>query len=135
MRRAPITTTLCAGLLAAGLSTADSLASAPPDRTAAGTAGIGDRFYPYAGNGGYDVAAYNLSLDYDPATGRLEAETRITADAEQRLRRFDLDLRGLDVNSVAVGGRGARFRRRGQELIVRPRKALREGERFHVEVE
>ena len=36
-----------------------------------GADGIGDPYYPKAGNGGYDVANYDLDLRYDPATDGL----------------------------------------------------------------
>ena len=38
-----------------------------------GTDGVGDRIFPQAGNGGIDAEHYFLALDYDPATGRLDA--------------------------------------------------------------
>src|ERR671911_3114145 len=33
-----------------------------------GSPGLGDEYFPLAGNGGYDVGHYVLRLDYDPAT-------------------------------------------------------------------
>ena len=39
---------------------------------APGAEGIGDPYFPTYGNGGYDVAGYDLKLRYDPASGRLE---------------------------------------------------------------
>ena len=36
-----------------------------------GAPGVGDPYYPGYGNGGYDVAHYNLDVRYDPATSRL----------------------------------------------------------------
>ena len=33
-----------------------------------GSAGLGDPYFPLAGNGGYDVAHYSLVFSYDPAT-------------------------------------------------------------------
>ena len=33
-----------------------------------GSPGLGDPFFPLAGNGGYDVTNYALRLSYDPAT-------------------------------------------------------------------
>ena len=32
-----------------------------------GSPGLGDPFFPNAGNGGYDVSHYSLTLDYEPA--------------------------------------------------------------------
>ena len=99
-----------------------------------GSSGIGDGVIPHAGNGGYSVRAYDVHLAYAPATARLQATTRIRARARRALRSFNLDLRGLRVRRVGVNGRAAAFRRRGAELIVRPRRALRSGVPFSVTV-
>ena len=48
-----------------------SAASAAPLQGAPGAAGIGDPYFPLDGNGGYDVAGYDLDLRYAPATDRL----------------------------------------------------------------
>jgi aminopeptidase N len=69
-----------------------------------GSAGIGDPYFPKAGNGGYDVAGYDLALDYDPKSGRLGGTATITATATENLRRFDFDLANLSVSSVTVNG-------------------------------
>ena len=86
-----------------------------------GAPGIGDPYFPLAGNGGYDVRHYGLDLRYDPATDRLSGVATIRATATQDLSRFDLDFVGLDVRAIAVDGRPAGWRRDGGELIVRPR--------------
>ena len=39
----------------------------------AGSEGSGDPFFPQAGNGGYDVVHYPLTLDYDQAANFLQA--------------------------------------------------------------
>lgn len=99
-----------------------------------GSAGLGDPFFPRAGNGGYDVSHYALALRYTPSTKRLRAVARIKAAATQGLSRFDLDLRGFRVVSVRVNGAPAGVRRHGQELLVRPRHPLLNGERFKARV-
>src|SRR2546423_10712205 len=91
------------------------------DRFTAGSPGLGDPFFPLAGNGGYDVSHYSLRLDYDVATHHLGGSATISATATQNLSRFDLDLRGFDVSRVTVDGRAASFRRDGQELVITPR--------------
>jgi aminopeptidase N len=98
----------------------------------AGAAGLGDPFFPLAGNGGYDVTNYSLELSYDPATRRLDGATTISATATQSLSRFDLDLRGFDVSRVAVNNRPASFTRDGQELVITPQTGLRSGRSFTV---
>jgi aminopeptidase N len=95
-----------------------------------GAPGVGDEYYPLAGNGGYDVAHYDLTLDYEPESNDLRARARITARATQHLSSFNLDLRGFDVSRVTVDGRRARISRDGQELTVRPKHPLRRHERF-----
>jgi aminopeptidase N len=99
-----------------------------------GTPGVGDPYYPGYGNGGYDVRHYDLDVEYDPASDVLEGDATISARATQSLCTFDLDLVGLDVRSVKVDGRPARFSRSGQELTVDPARDLRRGHRFDVEV-
>ncbi|MGZ6644305.1 MAG: M1 family metallopeptidase [Solirubrobacteraceae bacterium] len=97
-----------------------------------GAPGLGDPLFPLAGNGGYDVAHYGLTLDYDRASGQLGATAVISARATQSLTRFDLDLRGFDISLLFVDGRPASYRRAGQELIVTPREGLRKGRDFTV---
>ncbi|HLM28875.1 MAG TPA: hypothetical protein VK360_03045, partial [Acidimicrobiales bacterium] len=62
-----------------------------------GGTGVGDPYFPEAGNGGYDVERYVLDLTWDPADEHLEGVTTITATATQPLSSFALDLVGLDV--------------------------------------
>ncbi|MFJ7149430.1 M1 family metallopeptidase [Streptomyces sp. NPDC100445] len=100
----------------------------------AGGPGLHDPYFPKAGNGGYDVGHYALTLDYTPAGRRLTGTAVITARATQDLSAFDLDLAGLRVDSVTVEGRAARWSRRGQELTVRPHAGLSDGETFRTTV-
>ena len=44
-----------------------------------GSAGLGDPFFPNAGNGGYDVGNYDLKLAYDPGTDVLVGQAVVTA--------------------------------------------------------
>ncbi|MFE0453535.1 M1 family metallopeptidase [Streptomyces sp. NPDC058914] len=97
-------------------------------------AGAGDPYFPKAGNGGYDVRHYALDLAYDPAAHRLSGTARVTARATQRLTALDLDLQGMEVESVTVEGAAAPFDREGQELTVRPEQRLEKGETFEVAV-
>ncbi|GGX47160.1 metallopeptidase [Streptomyces fructofermentans] len=99
-------------------------------RGRAGAPGVGDPYFPGAGNGGYDVRHYGLTLDYTPRTHRLAGSARIDARATHDLGAFNLDLKGMKVESVEVAGRPARFQRKGQELTVRPRDGIREGAAF-----
>src|SRR5919108_6499331 len=99
-----------------------------------GSSGLGDEYFPFAGNGGYDVGHYILRLDYDPATDVLDAHVTVRATATQGLSRFDLDLRGFDIASVTVDDRPATFLRDGQELIVTPAAPIADGATFEVNV-
>jgi aminopeptidase N len=112
------------------------LAAAAPAGAAftPGSPGLGDPFFPSAGNGGYDAAHYALTLSYDPATRQLDGDAVISARATQDLSRFDLDLRGFVVSRVTVGGRPASFVRDGQELIVTPPAPIKSGASFVAEV-
>ncbi|WP_260867666.1 M1 family metallopeptidase [Streptomyces sp. SAJ15] len=115
--------------LAALLATAGATAAATP-----GSAGVGDPYFPLAGNGGYHVAHYDLNLRYEPRGHHLDGKAVLTARATQRLAHFNLDLKGLKVTGVTVDHTKASFRRDGQELVVTPRAALRKGHTFRVAV-
>ncbi|GGJ85176.1 peptidase [Pilimelia anulata] len=127
MRRPRPTALLAAVLLAAVAATP---AAAGPRRPGPGAAGIGDSYYPGYGNGGYDVAHYDLVTRYDTATDNLTATATITARATQDLSAFNLDLYGLTVDGVTVDGREARSSRTGAELTVTPAAALASGVTF-----
>ena len=100
-----------------------------------GGAGLGDPYFPKDGNGGYDVAHYNLDVGYFPRLDRLHGVATITARATQRLSRFNLDLDGMFVRSVYLRGQaGPTWSRGGGELRIAPRHHLRDGERFTVVV-
>ncbi|MEU2284102.1 M1 family metallopeptidase [Streptomyces sp. NPDC013178] len=116
--------------VAALLTGADPALAAGP----VGASGVGDPYFPLAGNGGYHVDHYDLTLRYDPSTRHLDGQAVLTARATQRLNRFDLDLHGLKVTGLTVDRARAAHRREGQELVVTPRRALRKGERFRITV-
>lgn len=118
----------CLGPTACDSSSADDAGGSP------GAAGVSDPYFPKAGNGGYDVSHYGLTLSYVPDGRRLTGTAVITALATEDLSAFDLDLAGMDVRAVTVDGADAGFRRDGQELVVRPADALAEGETFEVRV-
>lgn len=100
-----------------------------------GASGIGDPYYPNAGNGGYDAQGYDVSVRYDPDSGVLHGDTTMTARARKPLSRFNLDLRGMTVESVRVDGTRARFARRGaHELVVTPAQPTAGDAQFRVRV-
>jgi aminopeptidase N len=115
---------------------AAATASAAPAHAAftPGSFGLGDPFFPNAGNGGYDVEHYALTLGYEPSANRLDGQALITATATQALSRLNLDLRGFNVSSVTVGGRAATYLRDGQELMITPAQPIRSGTQFTVAV-
>lgn len=99
-----------------------------------GAAGVRDPLFHKLGNGGYDVQHYALTLDYDPATGRLKGTAEITARATQDLSAFNLDLHGLTVDSATVDGKKAAANRAADELTVRPHRDLDKGRTFRTVV-
>ncbi len=107
-----------------GLLGVSGLAAAAPGdpgkpRFTAGSEGVGDPYFPLAGNGGYDVTHYDLAVDYTPpeatvpATptsqlrGQFAGVATIDLVATQDLDRFNLDLRGMTVSALTVDGRSA----------------------------
>lgn len=124
-------------IVLAVLATALPATAGAKEAAAPGAAGAGDAYTPRQGNGGYDVRHYNLSVRYDPRSNRLTTGTRavITARATQTLSRFNVDLRGLTVDTVTVDGTpAAAVARTGNELIITPASAIRVGATFRVVV-
>ena len=126
--------TLLAALLIILIGAPVPAAAAPRSAPRPGAPGIGDPYFPTDGNGGYDVAHYDLKLSYDPATDRLRGRATISARATQALSSFNLDLNGLEVTGVRVNGRPARWRHVGDELTITPQRAIGKRSRFQVVV-
>jgi aminopeptidase N len=101
-----------------------------------GSAGLGDPFFPNAGNGGYDVSNYSLTLSYEPGSNQLGGTAVITATATQDLSRFNLDLRGFGISRLLVNGVAATHTRAGEhELVITPSAGLPAGSSFTVTIE
>jgi aminopeptidase N len=115
---------------------------ASADRYDPGSTSGGDPYFPAAGNGGYDVQHYDLTLDYDHLTGQLDGTAVLTLLATDDLDAFSLDLRDLTATSVLVDGKPATFAQqppdpatgRGGELVVRTRPKLKAGSTHEVTV-
>jgi aminopeptidase N len=109
---------------AASVAATTTTTAAPAGRAGAG--GVGDPYFPDAGNGGYDVDHYVLELRWDPTRRHLEGTTTIRAVATEALASFSLDLTGLDVTAVDVDNDPARWERPDDhELVVTPARTLR----------
>ena len=107
-------------------------ASADPDTI--GAPGIGDPYYPLAGNGGYDVAHYDIRLSYQPGADELWGTTTVLAKATQDLTQFDVDFL-LRPSEVRVNNAPAEFESRPDgELVIRPAHLVRAGSRMTVVV-
>lgn len=121
-------------LLAAVVLAALAPAAAQAGVGTPGSDGLGDPFFPQAGNGGYDVGHYDLNLAWH-ASGELDGKVAIAASATQNLSSFDLDLRHrLDVSSLKVDGTTVPFTRDGQELVIAPPAGILDGAGFDVDV-
>lgn len=122
-------------LTRSGTISGSVLPGGTPSAATAGAAGAGDPYYPEDGNGGYDVASYQVSIIYDPGRTHLDGDTTITATATQNLSRFNLDLFALTASSVEVDGAVAAFAREGRhELVITPAMAVAQGRTFTVRV-
>lgn len=145
--------------LAGGAVAAPGVPGVP--RYTAGAEGAGDAYFPYSGNGGYDVQHYDLDITYQPPApapapleGELEGVATIDLVALQDLDRVNLDLRGMEVTSVTVNGKPSMPVAQpgddveGQahwqvqdddariwELVVQPRPKIKEGQSAQLVIE
>jgi aminopeptidase N len=108
---------------------------AVPAEPGPGAAGIGDAYFPHDGNGGYDVAHYEVHVRMGLRSGLLTGHTFLTVTATQDLSSFQLDL-VLPTDRVLVDGVPARFTRPDRhEVRVVPARAIASGRRFRVRVD
>src|SRR5829696_4592758 len=107
----------------------------PPNRNAtAGEPGLGDPYYPQAGNSGYEVTKYQAMIDFDPQTQSIIGTTTISARATQQLNSFYFDL-VLHTDKVTVNGAPAESVTRGfSDVYVKPAEAIATGSTFQVVV-
>src|SRR4029453_4973326 len=99
-----------------------------------GNPGLGDPYYPQAGNSGYDVAKYQIVINWDPATQSITGTTTISAHATQQLNSFYFDL-VLHADKVSVNGVPAEAVARGfSDVYVKPQTPIRAGSSFQVVV-
>ncbi|MEV5439022.1 M1 family metallopeptidase [Streptomyces sp. NPDC052682] len=119
-----------AALLASAVSVCLVAASAP-----AVPLGVGDRLFPYLGNPGYDVAAYDLAFRYPGTNSKpLQAVTTIDARATADLEHVNLDFAHGTVSSVEVDGDPAAFRTAGEDLVITPGDAVSAGDFMRITV-
>ena len=111
-------------------TTAPTTTTTPPTHAE----GVGDSFYPFLGNGGYDALHYEIKLNVDPSANTIGASTVITAQATEDLETFNLDLLGLEVHAVTVDGSPTEYSRSGHELSIQPESPLTASSQFQVEV-
>jgi aminopeptidase N len=117
---------MTAGLTGA-TSTATATAEAPATAPVDGASGIGDPYWPLDGNGGIDVASYDIRNRYDFDDKRLSGRTTVELTATSDLSSFALDFL-LDVSRVTVdGARAGHVRTDGHELRITPAQPLAAG--------
>ncbi len=96
--------------------------------------GVGDRYFPTAGGGGYDARHYLINLSYDEPTKALSGSTTMTAVATQELASLRLDL-DLEVIRAELDGVKVPFDQSGRDVRVRSNRLLPAGEAFTVTLE
>lgn len=125
---APVATTEAHGAQANSPST--TITTTAPGIANAGAASLDDPYVGTTGNGGYNVASYDLSIAWDPGTTTLDGETTIVANATQDLGSFNLDLYKLQVLAITVDGQEATFTQSDGELVVVPLTPIADGAAF-----
>jgi aminopeptidase N len=154
--RAALAALTVSGLVALAAGGAIAAPGNPGEpRYGPGAPGVGDEYFPYSGNGGYDVKHYDLRLRYAPPapapaplSGQLEGVATVDLVPTQDLDALNFDLRGLQVSSVTINGaraleaKGKAIGPKGQatfeqvqddgariwEVTVRPQQKLRAGQ-------
>lgn len=132
-----VAATLAVGAVAPAVAQVATPVVAPGETRgcAAGSSSIGDAYFPFMGNSGYDARHYALDLDIGVEEASIRAATaRMQATATIDLCAFNLDFNGLEIDGISVDGLPAGWSRNGQELTVEPARPLARGADFVVEV-
>jgi aminopeptidase N len=130
LRSRTVLAATAAGIVTVLLSSATASAAPTP-----GAPGVGDPYYPNAGNGGYDISHYDIRLTYNPATDLLSGTTTILAKATQDLSSFDLDFL-LPIKSVRVNNFVAQSKTAAVgEVVVTPAAPLAKNQDLTVVVQ
>jgi aminopeptidase N len=99
-----------------------------------GEPGLGDPYFPQAGNSGYDVIKYQIMINWDPRTQTITGTTTISARATQHLNSFYFDL-ALHTDKVSVNGVPAESIARGfSDVYIRPAEPISANSTFQVVV-
>lgn len=93
--------------------------------------GVGDRYFPTAGGGGYDARHYRIDLAYDEPSRELSGSTTMTATATTTLASLHLDL-DLTVEQAELDGIQVKFTQNGRDVHLRSNRVLRPGDEFQV---
>lgn len=92
-----------------------------------------DPYLPHRGDDSFAVRHYDLDLDLR-GTGAVVGRAQLTVEALADLAGLKLDLADLRVDKVAVAGRPARWRHRGNRLAITPTAPVAKGDVVVVEV-
>lgn len=95
---------------------------------------LADPYTPDRGDPAYAVTHYDLELDYKVSSNRLSGRAVLDVRVVQDARRLVVDLVGLRVSKVSVGGAAARWAHRGARLVITPARPLTRGERTQVTI-
>ena len=93
-----------------------------------------DPYVPGHGDESYDVAHYDLTIDYKLVGNHLSGKAVIVAIAVEDLTRFTLDLHALRVGKVTVDRGVVKFTHRAGRLTVKTRAAIPAGQEFTIEI-
>ncbi|MFQ5966865.1 MAG: M1 family metallopeptidase [Acidimicrobiia bacterium] len=131
----PVTATAAAAPTTSTAAVSGEAASCPSVEP-----GIGDSLFPGLGNIGYDVARYELELEFEFPEDVTEPRTfagtaTIHATATDRLAAFNFDATELDVSKVTVDGQVAQWCTEDRELTIVPGEAIGSGTAFSATVE
>ena len=93
-----------------------------------------DPYTPDRGDPAYEVTHYDLDLDYKVSTNRLSGRAVLDVSVLEDLRRLVIDLVGLRVLKVSVGGTAARWVHRGPRVSGTEGVTTTRGERTQVAI-
>lgn len=98
--------------------------TAPPETIPGAGLGLETDYVGESGNPGYEVSQYDISLKVRPDLHSFAATAALTVNTNDSLSELRLDLAGLAVTNVTLGGQVVRWARQGLDLVIMPTEPI-----------
>jgi len=100
-----------------------------------GAKSIGDTIFTTEGNGGIDVKHYDLDITWNDKSNSIRAKANLEIESTQKLSAFSLDFHGLEITSLTVNKKLAKFSREKDKIMILLPETVKKGSKFQLKID